>query len=430
MSTITPLPTPPSRSNPTTFSVLADNFLAALPTFVSETNVISADISSKIDTTIAQANAALAAVNAVMWTSKVYAVGDVAWSPINKQSYRCLTAGTRSTDPANDPANWEVVSTRPSHPVITKSTSSTLGVADRSKFLYCTAGFTQYFSPAATLGDGWFVIIKNGTAASSITIDPYGTELSDGLRSFVMYPGETRLFFCDGTGLSSIVLEPFEVTYTSSDTFWKPPGYTGFDCLMWGGGAAGARGNGALGGGGGACCVFRMPESKVSAGGETVTIAASVAGRTTNGQGADGNNSVFCGVTAYGGKGSASGSPGGNAFYNENTFTLQDAFSGFVDDINGYSMPGYMGGAPAPREVGEAQPRETYTVYGGEAGGSIGSTSNLMYSHSLLGGDGGAPSISSSGGNGSVPGGGGGATSSGTKSGDGAAGSLTIIGVI
>lgn len=39
---ITPLPTPPSRSAPATFSTLADAFLGALPTFVTEANAQAA----------------------------------------------------------------------------------------------------------------------------------------------------------------------------------------------------------------------------------------------------------------------------------------------------------------------------------------------------------------------------------------------------
>lgn len=40
--TITALPTPPSRSSPSTFSERADAFLAALPTFVNEVNAVAA----------------------------------------------------------------------------------------------------------------------------------------------------------------------------------------------------------------------------------------------------------------------------------------------------------------------------------------------------------------------------------------------------
>jgi hypothetical protein len=413
MSTITALPTPPSRSNPTTFSVLADSFLAALPTFVSETNVISADISSKIDTTIAQANAALAAVNAVMWTSKVYAVGDVAWSPINKQSYRCLTAGTRSTDPANDAANWEVVSTRPEHPVETRSTSSTLGVADRSKFLYCAAGFTQYFSPAATLGDGWFVIIQNGTAAAAVTIDPYTTELSDGLRSFVMYPGETRLFFCDGTGLSSIVLSPFLAVYSASNTFTKPPGYSLFSGLIWGGGSPGGRGSvSQYGGGGGSCASFAKRSSDVAAT-ESVVVGSSTTGRTTDGAPPAGSDSSFLGFTAKGGVGGAGGL-GGKAY-----------------DLGPAAGNAITGGGAAFTLYGGASSNDGSatigTIYGGGGGGT---TANTAATPTIFGGAGGAGTSSTNGGDGTAPGGGGGATTSGTKSGDGARGEVWVWGIV
>jgi hypothetical protein len=38
---ITPLPTPPSRNDPSTFSALADAFLGALPAFATEANALA-----------------------------------------------------------------------------------------------------------------------------------------------------------------------------------------------------------------------------------------------------------------------------------------------------------------------------------------------------------------------------------------------------
>jgi|GEM_PF-2114615 len=52
---ITPLPTPPSRSAPSTFSTLADAFLGALPTFVTEANAQAAALELN-DTTDASAS--------------------------------------------------------------------------------------------------------------------------------------------------------------------------------------------------------------------------------------------------------------------------------------------------------------------------------------------------------------------------------------
>jgi hypothetical protein len=54
---ITPLPTPPSRKAPSTFSTLADAFLGALPTFVTEANAQAAALELN-DTTDASASSA------------------------------------------------------------------------------------------------------------------------------------------------------------------------------------------------------------------------------------------------------------------------------------------------------------------------------------------------------------------------------------
>lgn len=50
--TITALPTPPSRSAPSTFSALADAFLAALPTFVTQANALEANVNIKEATVV------------------------------------------------------------------------------------------------------------------------------------------------------------------------------------------------------------------------------------------------------------------------------------------------------------------------------------------------------------------------------------------
>lgn len=47
---ITALPTPPSRSDPTNFAVRADDFLGALPTFGTEANALATDVNTKQST--------------------------------------------------------------------------------------------------------------------------------------------------------------------------------------------------------------------------------------------------------------------------------------------------------------------------------------------------------------------------------------------
>lgn len=58
MSTITPLPTPPSRDDPTNFSSRADDFLGALPTFATETNTVASEVVTNKNTAVTAANTA------------------------------------------------------------------------------------------------------------------------------------------------------------------------------------------------------------------------------------------------------------------------------------------------------------------------------------------------------------------------------------
>lgn len=111
---ITPLPTPPSRAVPATFSTLADAFLSALPTFQSEANALGAEVSATAsevaaNTAIATAaaNDAVAVASAVKWVSgTTYAQGVTVWSPTNVLTYRRKIAGAGTTDPSGDGANW------------------------------------------------------------------------------------------------------------------------------------------------------------------------------------------------------------------------------------------------------------------------------------------------------------------------------------
>jgi hypothetical protein len=61
MTTITALPTAPSRADPTTFSARGDAFLGALGTFVTETNTVAGEVST---------NAASAATSATTATTQ------------------------------------------------------------------------------------------------------------------------------------------------------------------------------------------------------------------------------------------------------------------------------------------------------------------------------------------------------------------------
>lgn len=117
MTTVTPLPTPPSRQDPINFSTRADAFLGALPTFGTELNLVAGEVNTSASSAStsknqaeAAASAALASANTTPWISgSTYAVGDVTYSSITFLSYRRKTNGAGTTDPSSDTTNWQLI---------------------------------------------------------------------------------------------------------------------------------------------------------------------------------------------------------------------------------------------------------------------------------------------------------------------------------
>ena len=161
---------------------------------------------------------------------------------------------------------------------VQRSSNTVLAVADTSKIFELTGTFTQTFSAVASLAVGWYVVLIN-VSTGDITLDPNGAETIDGVASYIMYPGEARLIYVNeaGTALKSIVLKSFNRTFTATENFTKPPGYTYFSGLAWSGGSSGQRNNNAaavsVGGGGGGCSDFMLLSSLFGAT-EAITIGA------------------------------------------------------------------------------------------------------------------------------------------------------------
>jgi hypothetical protein len=124
MTTITALPAPPQTSSPSTFDTLADAWLASLPTFVNETNIVANEVLANRDTSVTQAgNASTSASNALIsannsaasasvtkWLNTTsYTQGAIVWSPINFQTYRNKVAGVNTTDPSLYPTGWQLL---------------------------------------------------------------------------------------------------------------------------------------------------------------------------------------------------------------------------------------------------------------------------------------------------------------------------------
>lgn len=125
---MTPLPTPPSRSDSANFATRGDAFMAALPTFVTEANALETNVNAKESSasgyataangsaTTATTQAGLAAASALsaaqsigapLWVSgTTYAAGLAVTSPITLTIFRRLISGAGVTDPSADATNW------------------------------------------------------------------------------------------------------------------------------------------------------------------------------------------------------------------------------------------------------------------------------------------------------------------------------------
>lgn len=203
-----------------------------------------------------------------------------------------------------------------------RAVNTILGVADKGKTIDITATITQTFEADETLGDGWWVILRNATDDGTVvvTLDFAGTETCDGLTTVIMYAGETRRIYCNGAGanFNSVLLQGGFALFTADGTFYLPHGVTVVDvdvCAAGGSGGGGrgaaagtARQGGAGGGGGGRGTRSFLASVLGSPGGAiAVTVGATTAGgaggSSANGaNGSVGQSSSFGAfVTAYGG---------------------------------------------------------------------------------------------------------------------------------
>lgn len=260
-----------------------------------------------------------------------------------------------------------------------------LTAAEFGRFIDITSGsFTQTFDPVATLGPGWFCYIRN-SGTGEVTLDPNASETMDGLTSFIMYPGETRLLLCDGTALRSVVLNAFYRAFTTSGSFKKPPGYVGFEVEVIGGGAGGPGGKPATingsgsatrtGQAGGAAGLRRAPVFFASGELEdssTVVVGAGGSGGAPNASGGAGGASYFISpqVLSSGSAGVAeisgirrcgtSGGSGGNTALYYNSATGSNGGNG---SFNGTGVTLPQGGNAA--NVGNNLQSGTYTATAG-----------------------------------------------------------------
>lgn len=305
-----------------------------------------------------------------------------------------------------------------------RSSNTILGTADKGKTIDITAAITQTFEADETLGDGWWVILRNATddGTTVVTLNPAGTETIDGLTTVTMYSGEARMIFCNGAGgnFNSVLLEGGFARFTADGDFIVPHGITQatIECIGGGGGAGGGASfnassvcQGGSGGGGGARTRIEIGAAQLGNPGDTIAVDVATGGTGgAGGTGAGGSNGTAGGNTTFGSV--LTGYGGGHGQGGTSTGVKPGAGGGGAGEAGGNSTStaatrgggnptagaGGMGGAGAGQNASTAG---AGAEYGGGCGGiptTAGGTGTSGGS-STWGGAGGASGSGNTGGN-------------------------------
>ncbi len=121
---------------------------------------------------------------------------------IKSQIWNDYTTFTRKRrNQAN--SGWIVVGTLDEALTLARSSNTILGLSDIGKTIIATSTYTQTLTAAATLGDGWFIDIRND-GVGIITLDPNSSEQINGATTLDLHPGESGMIVCNGSAFKFI----------------------------------------------------------------------------------------------------------------------------------------------------------------------------------------------------------------------------------
>jgi hypothetical protein len=172
MSTITALPAPPTTADSAeVFDAKASTFVQALTPFVTETNIVAAEVLANATTASNAATSATATVGATQWVAATnYATGVTVWSPISLFTYRRKTpGGVQATDPANDSTStyWQklqfTLNPDGSVPITSGGTGAITASAARTALGATTTGDAVFVATTAAVA----VTALGGTATGA-----------------------------------------------------------------------------------------------------------------------------------------------------------------------------------------------------------------------------------------------------------------------
>lgn len=209
---IDPIPVAMQSMAQAVFDAMMDGYMRQLPTYTDQLNILAGYIeASRVDAAASaveaaaqalaatlsaadaasSAMAASAAAGAAKWVSnKIYADGEVAWSPMDRYPYRRIGAGSGTVDPKLDTANWAL-----------QLFSIGLGGASITGAITLTA-----MSPAGILvtptGHGLYAWLPNATTCQKLALQQivhnageydYGIKDSTGTVLGWIRPGTTAV---------------------------------------------------------------------------------------------------------------------------------------------------------------------------------------------------------------------------------------------
>lgn len=206
--TLTPAPTSPDRSDPSTFAARAvalDDWTKNIQ--IPEAQATLANVYANATNAAASATAAAGAAisgGAIAWVSgKTYSIGDNSWSPVDFQTYKRKTAGAGTTDPSADTTNWARVNLTPqagdAQETTTASSITLTAASGRLQAVNMTATLMSVVLPVATtlqLGGPLYVIKNTGSYTFSVR------DASSNLLTAIA-PGQCAVFYLSNNSASA-----------------------------------------------------------------------------------------------------------------------------------------------------------------------------------------------------------------------------------
>lgn len=205
---------------------------------------------------------------------------------------------------------------------LSKTSAYTASAADKGALIDCSGTWTLGFAAAEALGAGWWCYVRN-TGTGTITADPSGAELIDGVASGPIRPGMTLRVQCDGVAFHCLRVGPQVAMQllTSGTSWFCPLGVRSVDVEIQGAGYGGAKG------GNNSSTTYAAPGTPGTSARANVSVTPGTS--IAYAIGAGGVGGTF-----------GTGSPGGNTSFSTVQVTGNGSVSGAAVAVSGAVPPG------------------------------------------------------------------------------------------